>query len=109
VNAREKGVKTDNLFDTDLSHLSTNEELKIIRKLLMYPMVFEGAVHSHEPHRITFYLQELSGMFHPFYNKHRVMSDDLGLTRARLALCEAIKIVLQDGLMILGLSAPEKM
>jgi len=109
VNARKKGINTDNLFDRDLSPLSTHEELKIIRKLLMYPMVFEGAVHTHEPHRITFYLQELSGMFHPFYNKHRVMSDDLGLTSARLALCEAIKTVLQDGLMILGLSAPEKM
>jgi arginyl-tRNA synthetase len=109
VNAREKGVNTDNLFDADLSPLSTHEELKIIRKLLMYPMVFEGAVQTHEPHRITFYLQELSGMFHPFYNKHRVMSDDLALSRARLALCEAIKTVLQDGLMILGLSAPEKM
>jgi arginyl-tRNA synthetase len=109
VNAREKGINTDNLFDIDLNPLSTHEELKIIRKLLMYPMVFEGAVHTHEPHRITFYLQELSGMFHPFYNKHRVMSDDLELTSARLALCEAIKTVLQDGLMILGLSAPEKM
>jgi arginyl-tRNA synthetase len=109
VNAREKGINTDNLFDIDLNPLSTHEEIKIIKKLLMYPMVFEGAVHTHEPHRITFYLQELSGMFHPFYNKHRVMSDDLALTRARLALCEAIKIVLQDGLMILGLRAPEKM
>jgi len=109
VNAREKGINTDNLFDIDLSPLSTHVELKIIRKLLMYPMVFEGAVHTHEPHRITFYLQELSGMFHPFYNKHRVISDDLELTGARLALCEAIKTVLQDGLMILGLSAPEKM
>jgi len=109
VNAREKGINTDNLFDVDLNPLSTHEELKIIRKLLMYPMVFEGAVHTYEPHRITFYLQELSGMFHPFYNKHRVMSDDLALTRARLALCEAIKTVLQDGLMILGLRAPEKM
>ena len=109
VNARDKGINTDNLFDIDLSPLSTQEELKIIRKLLMYPLVFEGAVHTHEPHRITFYLQELSGMFHPFYNKYRVMSDDLELTSARLALCEAIKTVLQDGLMILGLSAPEKM
>jgi arginyl-tRNA synthetase len=48
-------------------------------------------------------------MFHPFYNKHRVMSDDLALTRARLALCEAIRTVLRDGLEILGVSAPEKM
>ena len=109
VNAREKGINTDNLFDIDLNSLTTHEELKIIRKILMYPMIFEGAVHAHEPHRITFYLQELSGMFHPFYNKHRVISDDLELTRARLALCEAIKTVLQDGLEILGVSAPEKM
>lgn len=109
VNAREKALNTDNLFDTDLNPLSTHEELRIIRKLLMYPMVFEGAVHTYEPHRITFYLQELSGMFHPFYNKHRVMSDDLALTRARLALCEAIKTVLHDGLEILGVSAPDKM
>lgn len=109
LNAREKGINTDNLSDIDLNPLSTHEELKLIRKLLVYPMVFEGAVHTHEPHRITFYLQELSGMFHPFYNKHRVMSDDLELTMARLALCEAIKIVLQDGLMTLGVRAPEKM
>lgn len=109
INAREKGVATDNLFNVDFSLLSAHEELKIIRKLLMYPMVFEGAVHAHEPHRITFYLHELSGMFHPFYNKHRVLSDDLELSRARLALCESIRTVLRDGLMILGISAPEKM
>ncbi len=109
INAEEKGISTDKLFDVNLKPLSTHEELKIIRKLLMYPMVFEGAVHTHEPHRITFYLQELSGMFHPFYNKYRVISDDLELTRARLALCEAIKTVLHDGLTILGISVPEKM
>jgi len=108
-NAREKGINTDNLFDTDLGLLSSREELGLIRKLLMYPMVFEGAVYTYEPHRITFYLQELSGMFHPFYNKYRVISDDLGLTMARLALCGAIRTVLRDGLEILGISAPEKM
>jgi arginyl-tRNA synthetase len=54
-------------------------------------------------------LQELAGMFHAYYNKHRVIVDDFALTRARLALCEAIRIVLRDGLGILGISAPEKM
>ncbi len=107
--AKEKGINTDRFYDTDLKLLSIYEELRIIRKLLMYTMVFEGAVNAHEPHRITFYLQELSGMFHPYYNKHRVISDNIELTRARLALCEAIRIVLQDGLEILGISAPEKM
>ena len=109
THAKEKSINTDRLYDADLRLLSIYEELRIIRKLLIYPMIFEGAVNTHEPHRITFYLQELSGMFHPYYNKCRVISDDIELTRAKLALCEAIRIVLQDGLEILGISAPEKM
>jgi arginyl-tRNA synthetase len=109
THAKEKSINTDRLYDADLRLLSIYEELRIIRKLLIYPMIFEGAVNTHEPHRITFYLQELSGMFHPYYNKYRIVSDDIELTRAKLALCEAIRIVLQDGLEILGISAPEKM
>ncbi len=109
VHARDRGIQTDTLSDSDFSLLSQNEELRLIKKLLLYPMIFEGAVISHEPHRITFYLQELAGMFHPYYNKYRVVVDDVALTMARLALCEAIRIVLRDGLDILGISAPEKM
>jgi arginyl-tRNA synthetase len=109
AHAKEKGINTDGLFDTDLKFLSTHEEIRIIRKLLMYPMIFEGAVNAYEPHRITFYLQELSGMFHPYYNKYRVVTEDIKLTLARLALCEAIRVVLRDGLEILGVTAPEKM
>jgi arginyl-tRNA synthetase len=109
AHAKEKGVNTEELYDTDLTFLSTHEEIRIIRKLLMYPMVFEGAVNAHEPHRITFYLQELSGMFHPYYNKYRVINDNIELSRARLALCGAIRVVLRDGLEILGVTAPEKM
>jgi arginyl-tRNA synthetase len=89
--------------------LSTQEELRIIKKLLMYQIIFEGAVNLHEPHKITFYLQELSGMFHPYYNKYRIVGDESQLTLARLALCNAIRIVLRDGLEILGISAPDKM
>jgi arginyl-tRNA synthetase len=89
--------------------LSLQEELKIIKKLLVFPMMFESAVKAREPHRITFYLQELAGMFHPYYNKHRVIIDDVELTRARLALCEAVRVVLKEGLAILGISIPEKM
>jgi len=107
--AREKGIGAGMLYDTDFSVLSNYEERKIIKKLLIYPMIFEGAVNAHEPHRITFYLQELSGMFHPYYNKYRVVSSDIEPTRARLALCEAVRIVIKDGLEILGISVPEKM
>lgn len=92
-----------------LSFLKENEELSIIKKLLQYPMVFEGAALSCEPHRITYYLQELAGMFHSYYNKHRVISDDSELTNARLCLCSAVQIVLKEGLTVLGVSAPERM
>ncbi|MEW6001679.1 MAG: arginine--tRNA ligase [Nitrospirota bacterium] len=107
--AKERGFNIDVIDDSDFDLLSLPEELRIIRKLLMYSMIFEGAVDAHEPHRITFYLQELSRIFHSYYNKYRVVSDEVELRRARLALCEAIRIVLRDGLEILSVSAPERM
>ncbi|NWF76259.1 MAG: arginine--tRNA ligase [Nitrospirae bacterium] len=107
--AIENGINVENLNDATLGFLTTSEELKIIKKLLTYKMVFEGAVNAREPHRITFFLQELAGIFHPYYNKYRIIGNDIKLSRARLALCEAIRIVLRDGLEILGVSAPEKM
>jgi arginyl-tRNA synthetase len=109
AHAKEKGINSGNLYDSDVGLLSNPEEMRIIRKLLMYPMVFEGAVNAHEPHRITFFLQELSGLFHPYYNKYRIVDDNIELCNARLALCDAVRIVLRDGLTILGISAPEKM
>ncbi|MBF0591885.1 MAG: arginine--tRNA ligase, partial [Nitrospirae bacterium] len=93
----------------DLSCLDTDEELQIIKKLVLYPMTFQSAVKNREPHRITFYLQELAAMFHPYYNKHRILTDDNTLTNARLLMCACISIVLKEGLRILGLSAPEWM
>jgi arginyl-tRNA synthetase len=107
--AKEKGLSTERIYDADLMLLSTPEETRIIKKLLFYPTIFEDAANTHEPHRITFYIQELSGLFHPYYNKYRVIDNDFNLSRSRLALCEAIRTVLQDGLEILGISIPEKM
>ena len=89
--------------------LLNDEEMGIIKKLLLYPMMFRNAALLHEPHRITFYLQELAGMFHPYYHKYKVISEDPELTVARLALCEAIGIVLRHGLKMLGVKAPERM
>jgi arginyl-tRNA synthetase len=109
AHAHEKGFSTETLLDSNLELLSAPEEMRIMRKLLMYPMVFEGAATAHEPHRITFYLQELSGLFHPYYNKYRVVENDWELSRARLALCQTVRIVLKDGLTVLGISTPEKM
>jgi arginyl-tRNA synthetase len=95
-----------NDFNGDLFN---EDEMRIIKKLLLYPMMFRNAAIAHEPHRITFYLQEIAGMFHPYYHKHRVVSEDLEITKARLALCKAIQIVLRHGLKILGVKAPKRM
>jgi len=92
-----------------LSVLSEDDEILLIKKLLHYAMVFESAVLSYEPHKITFYLQELAKLYHSYYNKHRVLSDNDKLTVARLYLCKAVQIVLEEGLNILGVKAPERM
>ncbi len=107
--AGQQGMVSESLAGEDLARLSETDEIRLMKKLLMYPLVFEAAALSREPHRITFYLQELAGMFHPYYNRHRVVTDDAGATGARLALCEAVRVVLKEGLGILGITAPEKM
>jgi len=89
--------------------LFNDEEIRIVKKLLLYPMMFRNSVLAHEPHRITFYLQELAGMFHTYYHKYRVVSEDVELTKSRLALCAGIMIVLKHGLKILDVKAPERM
>jgi arginyl-tRNA synthetase len=83
--------------------------MKIVKKVLSYPMMLRGAALAREPHRITFYLQELAGLFHPYYHRNRVITEEDELMKARLALCEAIAIVLKHGSKILGVKAPEKM
>ncbi|NWF52168.1 MAG: arginine--tRNA ligase [Nitrospirae bacterium] len=107
--ANGKGINTESLYNADLNLLESPEEIRIIKKILFYPVIFEEAVDTLEPHRITFYLHELSALFHSFYNKYRVINTEPSLNRSRLALCEAIRIILKDGLEILGISAPEKM
>ncbi len=100
-----KGKRTG----VDLSLLNTPEEIELIKILRKFPEIIAICVHEMEPYRITLYLQELAGAFHGFYNKHRVVSDDLRLSSARLALVECVQIVLGNGLRLLGVSAPEEM
>ncbi len=89
--------------------LFNEEELRIIKKVLLYPMIFDLSVQMREPHRITFYLQELAALFHSYYHKYRVISENAELTETRLSLCKAIMLVLRHGLRMLGVKAPEKM
>ncbi len=108
-NARAKGMDLSSLADADLSALGLEEEMAVIKKLLAYPIMLEGAARAGEPHRITYYLQELAGQFHAYYHRHKVITEDMPLTLARLALCAAVRVVLLDALTILGVTAPEKM
>jgi arginyl-tRNA synthetase len=109
--ANERGIKSQGSENNvaDFSLLKESEEIALIKKLLQYPMIFEGAALALEPHRITYYLQEMAGVFHAYYYKHRIISDDSDMTLARLSLCMGVKIVLEEGLKILGVSAPERM
>lgn len=107
--AEEQGISADAISPTGIDYLKEGEEMELIKKILLYPLMFEGVVREREPHRVTFYLQELAGLFHPYYNTHRVLGVERELTEARLLLCRAIKTVLNEGLNILGISAPERM
>jgi arginyl-tRNA synthetase len=107
-NAAEAGV-TFPAEQIDCSRLELNEELALIRQLARFPETVVGAALSYEPHRVIFYLQELAAQFHSYYNRQRVLVDDPELTQARLYLVNSVRIVLQNALHLLGLSAPEKM
>ncbi len=107
--AQERDIALPVYADIDPGLLSEPEEKNLIKLLVRYPETIYGAARSLEPHRVTFYLNELAGVFHSYYNKNKVISEDRQLTAARLFLAGAIRIVLQNALNILGVSSPEKM
>ena len=92
-----------------LERLELGEELELIRQMVQFNDVLEDSVRELEPHRMVFYLLELAGEFHRYYNRFRVISDDLGLTHARLFLVQNVQTTIRRGLEILGVEAPLKM
>ena len=107
--AEEEGIPLPSGNDVDSSLLSNNEELDIIKQLASFPEIVEGAALSMEPHRITFFLQNLANEFHSYYNKTRIVTDDLALSKARLYLVIAAKNVVRNALTLIGISSPERM
>ena len=92
-----------------VERLELAEELEVIRKMIQFNDVLEESVRELEPHRIVFYLLDLAGEFHRYYNRCRVISEDEDLTRARLLLVENTQKTIRRGLEILGVDAPLKM
>ncbi len=93
----------------DVSLLTSEPELTLIRKLLLLPELIETVVQTLEPHHLTYYAQDLATSFHSFYKLCRVISDDEVLTAARLELVKATKTVLARTLSLMGMTAPDSM
>ena len=109
--ARQAGVAVDGaaLKDARLECLAQPEEIELIKRVIQFGEVIEESVKDLEPHRLVFYLLELAGEFHRYYNRCRVISDDPALTRARLVLAQSAQRVIHRGLELLGVTAPLKM
>jgi arginyl-tRNA synthetase len=122
--AASRGIVCPAASETDLSVLTDPDELGLIRKLSAYPDMLQASALAFEPHRVTYYLQQLAALLHTFYNKHRIMppagdqesggtapADVLSprVTAARLVLMRAVQQVLRNGLAVLGIAAPEQM
>jgi len=104
--AQGKGI---DYRDGDVSLLTTEPELTLIRKMLLLPELIETIATTLEPHHLTYYAQDLATVFHSFYMQCRVVSKDEALTKARLKLVEAAKTVLSRTLHLMGMTAPERM
>ena len=105
--ASESDLEIGGTFDP--SHLSHPEELNLLKYMVRFPEFMDVSFENLEPQNIANYLQELSTRFHKFYNQCRVITEDSDLSNARMALVHAVKIVLVNGLKVLGISAPERM
>ena len=99
----------DCLKDIDLSPLAGTRELALLAKLGAYPEMLEGAAKELAPHQVAFYLRELAGEFHSYYNAERILVPETPVRLARLALAAAVRQALRNGLALIGVSAPETM
>ena len=107
--AAAEGLQVPSAAAAALDTLGEAEEQEVVKLLAQFPDVVEDAARELEPHRIVFHLIELAGAFHRFYNRHRVLGVDQGLSGARLYLAGAVQRVLQIGLGLLGVRAPDAM
>ena len=122
--AASRGIACPQADEADLTVLTDPDELGLIRKLSAYPEVLQTSASTFEPHRLTYYLQQVAGLLHTFYNKHRILPPAVDQeqgeagsleeltpkkTAARLVLMRAVQQVIRNGLTVLGISAPEQM
>ena len=104
-----KEISLNEIKKNDLKNLNDKNEILLIKEVVKWPKIIEDSVHYHEPHRITFFLQSLSSKFHSFWNygkmdpsKRFINIDNKSLTLSRLSLIYAVRIILSNGLNLLG-------
>jgi len=113
---KEEAARLAYLATAPLERLTDPTELDLLKRLALYPRMIEGAAAAHEPHRIAFYLYDLASAFHALWTKGRdlpylrfIINNDADITKARLAMVQAVVSVLGSGLGILGVHAPDEM
>jgi arginyl-tRNA synthetase len=107
--AARNGIILDQRDKIPIERLLLTEELGLIRRMIEFNDVLEESIRELEPHRMIFYLLDLAGEFHHYYNHARVITEDADLSRARLLLVENVQKTVRRGLEILGIDAPMKM
>ncbi|MDI9479783.1 MAG: arginine--tRNA ligase [Syntrophomonadaceae bacterium] len=107
--AKAAGVLMSAVEEIDASLLIEEEEIELLRKLADFPEEIKISARTLAPHRIARYVMDLAGLFHSFYNHHRVLNDNQSLQDARLLLMETTRITIKNALQILGVTAPEQM
>ncbi len=107
--ALQPGMDMDFKQGRHLSKLVAPEEIQVIKTLAGFPEQVEKSAATCHPHVIFTYLMTLASVFHAYYNRHKVITEDTELTLARLSLVLAVKKVIRNGLSLLGVSAPERM
>ncbi len=107
--AQAAGIEMAAISNIDTSLLKEPEELVLLRKIADFPEEIRVAAQTLAPHRIARYVLDLAGLFHSFYNRHRVINEEAGLQDARLLLMQVTRVTIKNALSILGVSAPEYM
>ena len=107
--AREAGVQALGYEKVAWRRLILPEEVRLMRRISMFPEVVKGCADALEPHRMIYFLHELAGEFHHYYNHFRVITEDSDKSEARFFLVRCVRQVIKNGLTLMGITAPEKM
>ena len=105
--------KAENEFEdfdsVELALLGSEKEIEILKLLRQYPQLIERSARAGEPHLLCYFLRDLSGVFHSYYNSEKFLIEDKELMTSRLFLLKGVKQVIANGLRVLGIKAPEEM